>query len=1429
MEGKIIKFIGNMQQGAKNKQNTKVDKKLVNAKEKTIGNLMNQIDDDDEDDDEKEKKSYENGNNNRYNSNNKNYNLGSNFDNTQDYVPEYSKRKKEEINNNDLNIDNVNDINDNNDDDVEISTPKNKPQVIKREKKQIVKNEESNTKNNSLHLRTGIKRTIKQQEELTNNLSHNNKFSKTNIKRERKEPINLENTDSKDNNYTYISFNKTKNKLPIEKDNSIKIFWYDAIEESFNNKPNVIFFGKIYEPQSNSFLSISIIIKDIYRTVFILPKPEFEDKAQQVYEEFDDLRKKRFNYIKEYQCKFIKKKYCFELPIDSEKEHNVLKVKYKAEFGSIPPNLNQKTFDYIFGKKSSLLENILVKLKIKGPCWLKIKNFTENNLNFLRTWSDYELSLDDFKNIEVITKANNNGVEMPIPPMKIVSISTQSIRSKNGNELYCICCALKDGYHVEDIKGSNKVDDFKSLIFTRKIDNKMSIFKNNGNNKNDLNINLDNIPDLNNISKLRQLLNIGNLYLATDEKNLLITFITKISAYDPDIIVGHNLNNKHLDLILSRISFYKSPNWTKLSHFKRSTIPNHLRGANNSEYCRNCFSGRLLCDTFDNTKDILFKETNYDLRTICEKHLNLKNLPEIEPTNILINLNSVDDIKHILQITMDEAYYTLMVMDKFQILPLTLQLTSIAGCLWTKSLQCSRAARCEMLLLHQFYEKNYLFPDKYHKTELIEEEDRDEDDDEEDGVNEGIINNTRNQKRKPQYMGGLVLKPNPGLYDDIILVMDFNSLYPSIIQEYNISFETVIRKASQSFIEETNWNNNKFEKNKKNKKKLKTEKKNEKNEENAGNNENDEKSKDEKSEDENSEIKPIEDNDEKEEEEDNNQIVEINDKIRYKSPPATLPSILKYLVEERKIVKNKQKVEKDKFKNSLLEIKQKSLKISANSLYGYLGYKNSRFYAKEIAALITKTGRRILRNAANIVDKMGYKIIYGDTDSVMVNTMTQNIKEAVDIGKKLRTAISRQYNLLVMDIDGVFKSMLLLKKKKYACLKYLPPYTDPNKIERELKGVDLVRRDWSPLSKNTGIKILDIILSGKSKDEIIIEIYDELKKVSDAIDNNKIDLKDYAITKQLAKNIDDYHDLKALPHVQVAKRLREQGKRNFQIHSFIPYIICLYKEDENNGNTHRSNKTIADRAYHPNEIENDPSLKIDYTWYKENQILPVVKRLVQHINEITISQLCENLGIENKSHEYYQDQNNEILEGNNNTKNNQKIKIKNLQVKNGITFKCPYCHNFREIKFLNTRENCIKEITKCNKCSKYFGKDEDYNMIANIIKNRAKNLMFLYYRKKSTCSKCRESNNTLFCRTKCSDKTCKGFMQTDYNEMSIYQELNFLNELANTQNTDEKEKETIEFNNAIKHIEKYMKSLNNKIMYTKVNITDLFGFINQIK
>ena len=125
-------------------------------------------------------------------------------------------------------------------------------------------------------------------------------------------------------------------------------------------------------------------------------------------------------------------------------------------------------------------------------------------------------------------------------------------------------------------------------------------------------------------------------------------------------------------------------------------------------------------------------------------------------------------------------------------------------------------------------------------------------------------------------------------------------------------------------------------------------------------------------------------------------------------------------------------------------------------------------------------------------------------------------------------------------------------------------------------------------------------------------------------------------------------------------------------------------------------------------------------------------------------------------------------------------------------------------------------------------------MIANIIKTTAKNLMFLYYRKKSTCSLCKESNNTLFRRTICSDKTCNGYMQIDYDEMSIYQELKFLNELVDVNNNqikdnnidNDKGNHLINFDSAVKSIKKYLRALNNKIMFTKVNISELFSFLD---
>ena len=99
-----------------------------------------------------------------------------------------------------------------------------------------------------------------------------------------------------------------------------------------------------------------------------------------------------------------------------------------------------------------------------------------------------------------------------------------------------------------------------------------------------------------------------------------------------------------------------------------------------------------------------------------------------------------------------------------------------------KTLTGGRAERNEYILLHEFHRLKYVCPDKvYRKRGIVAAS----------AENEEF--EISNKSKKDKYKGGLVFEPKRGLWDKFILVMDFNSLYPSIIQEYNIDFTTVDR------------------------------------------------------------------------------------------------------------------------------------------------------------------------------------------------------------------------------------------------------------------------------------------------------------------------------------------------------------------------------------------------------------------------------------------------------------------------------------------------------------------------------------------------------------------------------------------------------------------------------------------------------------
>lgn len=80
--------------------------------------------------------------------------------------------------------------------------------------------------------------------------------------------------------------------------------------------------------------------------------------------------------------------------------------------------------------------------------------------------------------------------------------------------------------------------------------------------------------------------------------------------------------------------------------------------------------------------------------------------------------------------------------------------------------------------------------------------------------------------------------------------------------------------------------------------------------------------------------------------------------------------------------------------------------------------------------MITETGRNILQNTVKLVhDKHSLEVIYGDTDSIMINSRTKILKDALEVGHAVKKSVNKDYKLLEMEVDGVFKTLLLLKKK----------------------------------------------------------------------------------------------------------------------------------------------------------------------------------------------------------------------------------------------------------------------------------------------------------------------------------------------------------------------------------------------------------------
>ncbi|CAA2966660.1 DNA polymerase alpha catalytic subunit [Olea europaea subsp. europaea] len=1021
----------------------------------------------------------------------------------------------------------------------------------------------------------------------------------------------------------------------------------------------------------------------------------------------------------------VKRNYAFERTDIPQGKNYVLKINYPFKDPPLPSDLKGDHFYALLGTHSSALELFLIKRKIKGPSWVSISNFSGCPASQHVSWCKFEVTVDCPKDIKVPTSST---IISEIPPVVVAAINLKTIISEkqNGNEIVSasVICCHKAKIDTPMLSSEwTRPGMLSHFTVVRKLEG--GIFP---------------MGFTKEAAERNEKAGSNVISVESSERALLNRLMIELHKLDSDVLVGHNISGFDLDVLLHRVQACRVPSsmWSKVGRLKRSVMPklnkgSSMFGSGASQGILSCIAGRLLCDTYICSRDLL-KEVSYSLTQLAKTQLN-KDRKEITPHGIPQMFQNSESLLELIEYGETDAWLSMELMFHLSILPLTRQLTSISGNLWGKTLQGARAQRVEYLLLHAFHSKKFIVPDKFSSQSKeikttkrtlssgVERKEIDDiDADDTTFNNETLEIEHGKTKRGPSYAGGLVLEPKKGLYDKYILLLDFNSLYPSIIQEYNICFTTVERFADGS--------------------------------------------------------------------------------VPHLPCAKTTGVLPENLVERRRMVKSWLKTASG-LKFQQLDIHQQALKLTANSIYGCLGFSNSRFFAKPLAEIVTQQGREILQSTVDLVQNtLNLEVIYGDTDSIMIYSGLDDIGKAKLIAGKVIQEVNKKYRCLEIDLDGLYKRMLLLKKKKYAAVKV--QFKDGKPYETiERKGLDMVRRDWSLLSKELGDFCLTQILSGGSCDDVVESIHNSLMKVQEEMRNGQVPLEKYVITKSLTKSPEAYPDARNQPHVEVALRLKKSGYIiGCSAGDTVPYIICCEQ-----GNGSSASLGISQRARHPDELKKDDgNWIIDIDYYLAQQIHPVVSRLCASIQGTSPARLADCLGLDsskfqNKSSESVgSDPSSLLLCALNDEERYRGCEPLILSCPScSSTFNCPPI--FSSICALITQKPADTQAGSacnfwlklhCPKCPEEGdGGRMSPSLIANQVKRQAERFMSTYYQGLMTCDDetCNYTTRSLNLRvlgdsdrgTVCPNyPRCNGHLFRKYTEADLYRQLNYFCNILDT-------------------------------------------------
>ncbi|KAI9739958.1 MAG: DNA polymerase zeta [Claussenomyces sp. TS43310] len=399
----------------------------------------------------------------------------------------------------------------------------------------------------------------------------------------------------------------------------------------------------------------------------------------------------------------------------------------------------------------------------------------------------------------------------------------------------------------------------------------------------------------------------------------------------------------------------------------------------------------------------------------------------------------------------------------------------------------------------------------------------------------------------------LVMEPQSAFYNSPLLVLDFQSLYPSVMIAYNYCYSTFLGRV-------VNWrgtNKMGFSEYKRQARLLELLK-------------------------DHINIAP-------------NGIMYVRPEIR----KSLLAKMLGEILETRVMVKSGMKIDKDdRTLQRLLNNRQLALKLIANVTYGYTSASFSgRMPCSEIADSIVQTGRETLEKAIALihsVKRWGAEVVYGDTDSLFVYLKGRSKDQAFDIGREIADTITNMNPRPVkLKFEKVYHPCVLLAKKRYVGFKY--ESREQEVPEFDAKGIETVRRDGTPAEQKMEEKALKILFRSADLSQVKEYFQSQCEKIM----KGSVSIQDFCFAKEVKLGTYSERGLPPPGALISTKRMLEDHRAEPQYGERVPYVVI----------TGAPGARLIDRCVAPETLLHSDHSELDAEYYISKNLIPPLERI----------------------------------------------------------------------------------------------------------------------------------------------------------------------------------------------------------------------------